>query len=444
MYDKYIKSLFLTLRFYIAFGAAAFIFISAFVWEPVMIAGRIVFVGLCILALLDYLLLYVGVPNPVAERRLSEKLSNGIDHIVAVKVVNRARFPLTIELLDQLPFQFEERDFIMQKTIAGGKSEMFRYRIRPVTRGDYQFGELLLFVRTRIGLLKRRIPAGKEESVQVLPAFNDLSKYSLQAEHTLNEQGGGRIRRLGSSLEFEQIKDYFSGDDVRTINWKATARKGVLMVNHYMAERSQQVYCIIDKGRLMRMPFDSVSLLDYAVNAVLALSYTSLKKQDKAGLFTFSDKAGSFVAADRKIGQQQLIMQQLYREQTEFKEADFELLYLNVRKLIRQRSLLVLFTNFESLTGLKRQLPYLRAISRHHMLLVVFFENTELIDLASAPADDLEKVYTKTIAGKFVTEKRLIVRELNQAGIQALLTTPKQLTVQAVNRYLELKRSQAF
>jgi len=117
---------------------------------------------------------------------------------------------------------------------------------------------------------------------------------------------------------------------------------------------------------------------------------------------------------------------------------------MQVRHKIKQRSLLVLFTNFESLTGLKRQLNYLRSIARHHLLMVVFFENTEMNKLAHADAYNVEDIYTKTIAEKLVFEKKLVVKELQKYGILSVLAKPEELTVSAINKYLELKARQAI
>jgi uncharacterized protein (DUF58 family) len=250
------------------------------------------------------------------------------------------------------------------------------------------------------------------------------------------------MRKIGQSMEFEQIKDYVSGDDIRTINWKATARKGSLMINNYTDEKSQQVYCVIDKGRLMKMPFNGLSLLDYAINATLALTNICLQKQDKVGLISFADRMGNVVAADRKPIQREKIMQVLYKENTAFLESDFEMLYMQVRNKIKQRSLIILFTNFESLNGLKRQVNYLRSIAKHHLLLVVFFENTELTKLSNATAHNVEDVYVKTIADKFAYEKRMLIKELQQYGIIAIQSSPQNLTVNSINKYLELKSKQ--
>ena len=152
---------------------------------------------------------------------------------------------------------------------------------------------------------------------------------------------------------------------------------------------------------------------------------------------------GTMLAADIKPVLRAKISQLLFNQQTSFLESDFEMLYLQLRNTIKQRSLLILYTNFESLSGLKRQLNYLRSIARHHLLMVVFFENTELLQLSEIKAANVEEVYVKTIAEKFAFEKRLIVKELLNHGILSILTSPENLTVNTINKYLELKARQA-
>jgi uncharacterized protein (DUF58 family) len=270
-----------------------------------------------------------------------------------------------------------------------------------------------------------------------------MKKYQLMAvTNQLQATGSRRLRKLGSSLEFEQIKEYVQGDDYRRLNWKATARKNSLMVNNYMDERSQQVVCLIDKGRNMKMPFEGLTLLDYAINATLVLSNIVLLKQDKSGLLTFGKKIDQFIQPDKKPTQINFILETLYTQQTDFMDSDFEALYVYLRYHLNQRSLLILFTNFESLYGLERQLPYLKQLSTHHPLLVIFFENTELSALQQQKAHNLEQVYYKTIANKFALEKKQMVKELQKHGIMSLLTPPQKLTVNTINKYLELKERQ--
>jgi len=183
-------------------------------------------------------------------------------------------------------------------------------------------------------------------------------------------------------------------------------------------------------------------LLDYAINASLVLSNVALLKEDKAGLITVAEKIGAIIPADRRHSQINKILEVLYKERTRYLETNMELLYSTVRSVIKQRSLVVFFTNYESVSAMERQLPYLKRIAKFHLLLVVFFENTELRKISEQPATDVEGIYIKTVAEKFAYDKKLIVKELAKYNIQSILSSPQNLTINTINRYLELKARQ--
>jgi uncharacterized protein (DUF58 family) len=442
--NNHILTLFVTTRFYIAMGACVLLYIISFFYPPLFSITNIIFTVVCLLVLADYLFLFILSKPPEATRTISDRLSNGEPNKVNINITNKMPFVILLHIIDELPEQMQERNFDIKKTLSPKQNIDVKYSITPTLRGLYKFGNIRLYFQSQLGLVQRRQTVEAAETVSVYPSFANLGQYSLMAKTTTADQGSKRMRKIGQSMEFEQIKNYVSGDDIRTINWKATARNGNLMVNNYTDEKSQQVYCIIDKGRLMKMPFGGLSLLDYAINATLALSNICLQKQDKIGLMSFSDKMGSIIAADRKPIQRENIMQVLYKESTNFMESDYEMLYMQVRNKLKQRSLLILFTNFESLNGLKRQVNYLRSIAKHHLLLVVFFENTELTKLSTATAHNVEDVYVKTIADKLAYEKRMVVKELLHYGILSVLSSPENLTVNAINKYLELKAKQVL
>jgi uncharacterized protein (DUF58 family) len=441
MARKFFLALFFARRFYISFVAVIVLFTLSFGLSFLFLPAQILTALLALAVILDYSLLFSRREPILVRRELSEKLSNGDINSVSLFVGNQYRFRVALQIIDELPEQFQQRNFSLRCVLKQDEQQQLSYRLRPTQRGEYLFHDINLFIKSPLGLLVRRQKTGAEKMVRVLPSFFLLKQYELLAlSNNLQESGNKRIRKLGQSLEFEQIKEYVIGDDIRNINWKATARKGgQLMVNNYTDEKSQQVYCLIDKGRIMKMPFEGMSLLDYAINASLILSRVALIKQDKAGLVTFADQTGAFLPASRKAMQMSHILEILYNQQTRFLETDYEKLYALVKTRITQRSLIVLFTNFESLSGLQRQLPYIRGIARNHLLLVVFFENTGLQQLRQAEVQDVEGLYNKTIAEKFAFEKRLIVKELNQHGIATILTPPEQLTVHTVNKYLEIK-----
>ncbi|GAA4331669.1 DUF58 domain-containing protein [Flaviaesturariibacter amylovorans] len=432
------------LVYYTLMGAAA-LFVLSF-WFPYLFTMgmlALLFIGLAVLV--DTLMLFGRKKGFDAWRRCPERFSIGDDNPVALELENEYGFAVRCTIIDELPYQFQARRWRRHIRLAGGDKQTLSYKLRPLQRGEYGFGSINVFVQSPLGFVSRRYSFEQEEVVKVYPSFLQVRRYQLlAAANRLQEAGIKRQRALGHSLEFEQIKEYVVGDDYRTVNWKATARRGDLMVNNFTDERSQQVYCIVNKGRAMKMPFEGMTLLDYAINAALVLSNVALQRQDKAGLITFAQKTDTFLAADKRPGQFNGIMEALYKQETTFLDVDFEKLFAIVRNRITQRSLLVLFTNFESFESLERELPSLQRMAHYHLLVVVFFENTELKGLRDKPAKTMEDIYIKTIADKFAHEKRLIVKELRKHGIIALLTTPENLTVQAINKYLEVKNRQSI
>ena len=444
-YQRYFRPLFFSKRFYKVFAAIIALFLLAYASTLVFGIAKIIAGIFLLLILTDYLVLFSRLNGMVQARIVPDRLSNGDSNIIIIELKNNYAFLARVRVIDELPDQFQKRDFSLDTIIAGNEQQTLQYTLRPLERGEYKFYDLNVFVSTPLILVVKRYKTDARHTVKVYPSYLSLRKFDLVAySNHLSEAGSRKIRKIGQSVEFEQIREYVNGDDIRTLNWKATARKGgQLMVNNYTDERSQQVYCIIDKGRVMKMPFGGLTLLDYSINATLILSRVALLRQDKAGLITFSDQAGQVVHADRRAGQMNNILETLYDQKTEFGESDYEKLYALVRTRISQRSLIVLFTNFESLSGLQRQLPFIRGIARNHLVLVVFFQNTELKQLTSSPVTDIETLYIRTIAEKFAHEKQLMVRELQQHGIFTILTAPEDLTINTVNKYLELKARQA-
>jgi len=444
-FSLYIQSLFFSKRFYWTLTSIIILFVIAYFSDAIFVIARLVTLLFFILVIIDYVVLFRN--NGVkAVRLLPERMSNGDENTIRISVSNEYSFKVALRIIDELPVQFQKRDFLLHDVLSPGSQHELRYTLKPVERGEYIFYDVNIFVTTPLNLVVRRFRFPARHIVKVYPSYFELRKYDLLAySNNLSESGNRRIRKIGQSVEFEQIREYVTGDDIRTINWKATARKGGQhMVNNYMDERSQQVYCIVDKGRVMKMPFEGMTLLDYAINAALIVLRVALIKQDRAGLVTFSDTIGQVLPADRRAGQMSNILEALYDQKTEFGESDYEKLFALVRTRITQRSLIVLFTNFESMTGLQRQLPYIRSIAKNHLVLVVVFENTELRQITASAVEDIESLYIRTIAEKFAHEKQLMVKELQQHGIFTILTAPERLTIDTVNKYLELKARQAI
>jgi uncharacterized protein (DUF58 family) len=434
------KSTYFNKRFFYLGVFIILCFILGHFSSLLFIVAKLFILLFAVFGFLDILLLHRTSSPIKAERKMAERLSNGDQNKISLLFKNNYPFEVLLTIIDEIPFQFQIRDFEINIHIEAHKEKETHYLLRPVERGIYDFGQLNVFVRHRIGLISRRLKFDFKQQVPVYPSYIQMRKYELLAiSNRLTEAGIKKVRKLSHTMEFEQIKEYVQGDDIRTINWKATARRTHLMVNQYQDEKSQQVYSLIDMGRTMQMPFNGLSLLDYAINTSLVISNIAMYKQDKAGLISFSKNIHQILPAERNKVQMHRIMEALYRQKTNYSESDFETLYTSIKRKIKQRSLLLLYTNFEWEVSLARQMHFLRQLNSSHLLIVIFFKNTEINKLLKEKSFSINDIYVKTIAEKLMYEKRLIVKELQKYGIQSMLTEPENLSVNTINKYLELK-----
>ncbi len=434
-----IRSVYFHQRVFVAIFSLAMIFLFSY-WLPVLyIPAWLLAIFLLILIGVDLVTLF-SKKGITANRNVPDKLSNSDQNPITIDVRNDFNFKTGIEIIDELPVQFQKRDFLQNMLVLPGQKEQFEYSLRPVQRGEYRFGKLNIFVSSPLRLVKKRLVFDQDQSVKVYPSFIQMRQYDFMAiDNRLKQPGLKRIRRLGHTQEFEQIKEYVAGDDVRSINWKATAKQSGLMVNQYQDEKAQPIYLLIDKGRVMKMPFEGLSLLDYSINTTLAFANVALQKKDKVGFLSFSNETGNLLPAISKKTHLNTILESLYNIKTDFLDSDFGLLYTWVKRRINHRSLLLLFTNFEHMNALDRNLPYLKAIAKQHVLVVIFFENSELEKVIRQPATTIPQIAHQTIAKDISYEKRLMAKKLQQNGIQTILSKPANLTVNTINKYLEIK-----
>jgi uncharacterized protein (DUF58 family) len=432
--------MYLSKRFYIIGTVIVLLFVAGYFYPPFFTAGKIGVALLTVACIVDGILLWHRKRVAGAERYCTPRFSNGDENEVRLVVECYCPFPVNMEIIDEIPAIFRRRDILFKTKLQPRSSKIITYRLRPVERGKYGFGNIILYLSTVSGLIQRRINGGAPAEITVYPSYVMLNKYELMAIHNnLTELGIKKIRRIGHNTEFEYIKEYIKGDDYRTVNWKASARRHFPMVNIYQDEKSQQVYNVIDKGRIMQNASKGMTLLDYAINASLVLSFVAIKKEDKAGLVTFETDFETFVPAEKQSGQMQKILESLYHQETTFGESDYSSLYVHINKYINKRSLLIVYTNFDTIVGMERQIEYMRKLSEKHAVLVVFFEDGEIKEFARKAPASMEEYYNQTVAEKFIYDKQFVVGKLRQYGIYALLTEPENLSVNVINKYLEMK-----
>jgi uncharacterized protein (DUF58 family) len=434
------KHLFLASRFYYVMTALIAGMMLSYPFPFLMPFIQTGLVLIAVIVVTDILILFGKNVVIRVERDAPQVLSLGDDNEIKLTIQNRSGVTFDAEVIDELPEQFQIRDFSRRFELGGNKTHIEKYTLRPLTRGEYAFGKIHLFLKSPLRLIQRRISTDAASMLPVYPSIIQMKRYELKSfDRSSNEVGVKKIRRIGHSYEFEHIKHYTRGDDYRSINWKATGRRSALMVNQYEDEKSQPIYCVIDKSRVMHMPFNGLSLFDYAVNTALVMSNIVLSKQDKAGLITFAETPKSLIKAERSKSQLKKIIEALYREREGVVEANYESLYMATQKFVAGRCMMLLFTNFDSTYALHRVMPQLQKLNEKHLLVVVFFENSEVTTQASANVNSLEDVYTQITAEQFALTKIQLVQELRQAGIMSILTRPEALTVSAINKYLEVK-----
>ncbi|MCE1188656.1 MAG: DUF58 domain-containing protein [Ignavibacteria bacterium] len=440
--SKFFKEVFLSSLVFSLLWSIATSYVIGFFFPVFNFIADLALCTLCLLIVFDVWLLFKRC-QIIGTRIIAPRLSNGDDNQVNITISNLSSIPTEIEVIDEVPAQFQVRETSYALSLHAMGSKNISYILHPTERGEYGFGYLNIYVKTPLKLIIRKFQCSAPVRIPVYPSYIQMKKFELIAfASRWNELGIKKTRRIGQSFEFEQISDYVQGDDIRSINWKATARQTKLMVNKFDEEKSQNVYSIINTGRIMKMPFDKLSLLDYSVNSALVLSNISLQKQDKAGLITFADKIHSALPAESGKKQLQKILESLYNIETRFPEADYERLCAFIYSKINHRSLIFLYTNFETKESLMRQVKLLTKIAQRHILVVIIFENTELAAMLNSNSSTSYEIYEKIIAEKMIADKKAIIAELWRHKIHCIYCKPSELTVDIINKYLEIKTRQ--
>lgn len=386
------------------------------------------------------------------ERSIASKLDLGEENIISFNVkIKRGRLRGAY-VIDEIPTEFltdtDRHD--MEKDRDGDYG--CHYAITPSCRGHFELGRTLVFA-SFLGLLERRIVlVNSGKKVDVYPAFSRLREKDEQVRSKQILSTGSHKRQLpANQTEFRDIREYVVGDDIRTINWKATARTGNTMVNEYEDERSQHIVNVIDCGSAMQRTFHALSLQDHAINASLLVSYSALEKEsDCVGVCSYGPKGISFLPPRAGKVQFKSIMQQLYALGTEYGESDIEQLCLMLDRNVKRRSLVFLYTEIPTMSALERQLQFFKRISTRNCLVVVNCLDKELESVSERHFEGkTQRKYhsqcvERTLAKDMVNQKQLIADTLQQNGIYCLSIYPEALSFGVLKKYLELKEKRAW
>lgn len=373
-------------------------------------------------------------------REVAKELSLGIPNSVALRIINRRRREARLLVKDEAPEGFEVEGNLAYLRVPARTEVRHRYHVTPRRRGDYAFAALNFRFFGPLGLLalQRRVP--QPQQVRVYPNLTQVREFDLLARRGRLLQAGLRLSRWrGRGTEFESLRDYLPDDDFRRINWKASARRARLTSHEYEAERSQNVLMVLDLGRLMTTEHQGMSKVDYAVNAALLLGYVCVSAGDRVGLLLFSSQIEGYLPPGRGKAQVFRLLRELYRAEPKMVEPDYAgaFHYLNMRS--RRRTLVVVFTDIVDPAVSQDLVAQMRALFPAHLPLCVTMKDASLAAMAAHEPADLPSTYQRAVAIKALRDRDEALAVLRNGGVLVLDTRPEDLTVDLVNRYLEVK-----
>ena len=398
--------------------------------------------GLLILLALTDWFLFPPLDSLAVERLVDDQLSFGAPNPVRLRVRNGSTLPLRLDLRDAPPEGMEndqpEAGFAFMVPAHG--RHLAAYHITPRARGRYDFGDVYLRVRGRLGLVSRLLRLPLPTAVKVYPSLVETAKFTLMARRGRLQQAGIRQARLqGAGREFESLRDYLPDDELRRIDWKATARRGRLVSRQYEVERSQNVLLVLDVGRTMLAEIDGIQKLDYAINAALLLAYVATLAEDRVGLLVFADTVQTYLPPKRGRAQVYAILEALYNARASLAEPDYRaaLAYLQARW--RRRSLVVCFTDLWDPDSSRQTISELASLQPRHLVAAVTLLDTKVLRAADQEVTAPETAYEKAVATQVLEDRQKAMSALTKRGILVVDSPADRLSAELVNRYLEVK-----
>lgn len=426
-----------------------------FLWGLVAIAavfalGSLSIVTVWVAAALMALLLVLFAADLIVGPRRDELMVERIgDEHFSLRAIEHLRYRITntsevvarIGLIEApLPQLRFLQDEIGAAVPARSQVEVER-AVLPVLRGPVTLGTVYLWFENALGLVRRRVRVILTHELRVYPDLSMVERYGkLHTRNRLIEAGLRKMRLRGIGTEFESLREWSSGDQFRAINWKATARRGKLIVTHHEVERSQNIMLLLDCGRLMTPRIDEQRKFDYAITAALSAATIAGLANDKVGFVAFANQI-LFACAPRS-GKVHLAeaSQHLYDLEPRFEESDYGRAFAYVRSHLHKRSLVVLFTDMFDPVASATILSEIGVLARRHLVLCVLMSDAAIeAALAKVPAQPLD-VYRASVAASLAEERRAARAILAKSGVRVIDAPAAKLTMSLIDAYLDIKR----
>jgi uncharacterized protein (DUF58 family) len=381
-------------------------------------------------------------------RDVSGSLALGEWREVRVHLQNPSAFPLEVELFDHHPMDFESRGLPACHRLPARGFLDLPYQIRPSARGPRRFGPIQVRLTTGLGLWTRSLRLPADFPVKVFPNFAAVARYALLAtDQRLSMLGILKRPRRGEGLDFHQLREYREGDNLRQVDWKASARSRKLISREYQDERDQQVVFLLDCGRRMKPVDDlgggALGHFDQALNALFLLSFVALRQGDAVGVATLAEDRPRTVAPHKSLTTLERLFQELFDVQPTMHASDYLSAAEGFLKKFRKRSLVILLTNLRDEED-ATLLPALKLLRGRHLVLLANLREGVIDGLLAQPVTDFESALDHAAAHDYLVRRGTIFRQILHGGVSVLDVSPAKLPTALVNRYLELKASGVF
>jgi len=422
-------------------GAAAAVgaiwFILGALWAPLVWMAALWWAALAAAVFADMRALR-ETQRVTALRSMEDVISLGARNRVTLELRNRSPYSLRGLLRDEPPLDFvADRGRVSCDLPAGGECAV-HYHVTPPRRGDFGFGRLNLRLTTGFGLVVRQLTFDLRRSVKVYPNLAGIRAHEIAAKkERLGDIGIHPSRLKGTGLEFESLRAYVPGDELRRVDWKATARHARPITREYDVERSQHVILCLDLGRTMASDLGLLTKADHAVNAAALLAYVAAKAGDWVGLYAFAQ--GPIIYDPPRKQQFSRVLDSLYALQPQTVESNYYQSFLEAAHRIRKRALVVLFTDLLDPDSSARLLRYVTLLTQRHLVLCAALSDYELYDIAARSPTQPRQLYERTVATALLADRQRALAALRQRGAIAFDATPANLSVEVLNRYLEIK-----
>jgi uncharacterized protein (DUF58 family) len=415
-------------------------------WFPRMIVAMFIWDGFIVAAWM-WDMLRLSAPGEIEVTRIWRTRPVLAEaSIVTLEVKNSARIAIRAQVVDETPAQLRIEPPNLELSVRAGGSAQAKYSILPAERGDVRLGKAYVRYQSLLQIAERWVVAEIAQTVSVLPNIEEAKRHTLYLIRSRQVEFEKRRRRQrGLGREFDSLREYREGDDIRDISWTATARSHRLVTRVFQIERSQAVWLVLDAGRLLRAKVRNpesplqLSKLDYAVNAALSLAQVALHCGDRVGLLAYGRRIQQNVNAARGARQVRAIVESLAQVRGEAGEADHGRAVHSLLATQKRRGLIIWITDFAETATLPEVLDYAMHMTTRHLVVFAAMGQPDLTALASTTPASKDDMYRHAAALEIAHRRDLLLRSLRERGVLTLELMPEMMAPALINQYLEIK-----